>query len=72
MVDDFASRVAAAAEEMRKKAVDKEVEKLPPDVRKLIDKMVTDLENMHQRLAQAEQFQAALIKEATSRLKDVA
>lgn len=47
-------------------------ETLPPEVCELIDKLVADLRDMHQRLENAEKFQAALIKEAASRLKDVA
>jgi len=70
----FAAQVAAAAEEMRRKATNKEVrtETLPPEDRTLIDKMVADLQKMHQRLEQAEAFQSALIREATSKLKGAA
>ena len=70
----FAAQVTAAAEEMRRRSVDKEfhTEKLPPEFRLIVDKMVADLRAMEQRLAQAESFQSALIREATSKLKDVA
>lgn len=64
---DFAAKVAAAAEEMRRKGMLTEIktETLPPEVRKII-------EDHEQRLKQAEQFLNALIREAANKLKDVA
>lgn len=53
MVDDYASRVAAAAEEMRRKAIEKEFhtttrEELPKEVQELLLEMADQLRVLKQ------------------------
>lgn len=53
MVDDFASRVAAAADEMRRKAVEKEFhtetrEALPAEVQELLLEMADQIRTLRQ------------------------
>lgn len=53
MVDDFASRVAAAAEEMRRKAIEKEFhtttrEELPKEVQELLLEMADQIRTLRQ------------------------
>lgn len=70
MVEDFASRVAAAADEMRRKATNREVhtEKLPPEVRMVIDQLIATVNDHEKRMTSVEAFQGALIREATTKL----
>lgn len=75
MVSDFAARVAAAAEEMRKKAVARDTirtETLPPEVRMVIDQLRATVMDHERRIAVVEAFQSALIKEAVSKMKGAA
>lgn len=72
---DFAARVAAAAEEMRRKATEKETirtETLPPEIRIVIDQLRATVVDHEKRLVGVETFQAALIREAVTKMKGAA
>ena len=67
---DFATRVAAAAEEMRRKAADREIrtetrEELPIEMQERIARMEV-------RLASVETFRDALITEAARKMQGAA
>lgn len=71
---DLASAVSAAAEEMRKKAVHKEIrtESLPPEVRMVIDQALATIRDHEQRLVGIEAFRDCLVKEAAIKLRGAA
>ena len=69
---DMAARLTAAAQEMRRKSVDVKTETLPPEVRMVIDQVLATVKDHENRIAGMEGFQAALIREATTKLKGAA
>jgi hypothetical protein len=74
---DYAARIAAAAEEMRSKAIEREIktetrETLPDEVRMVIDQIVATVKDHERRLVMAETFQEALIREATRKMQGAA
>lgn len=65
---DMAARLTAAALEMRLQ----KNETLPIEVRTAIDRVIATVQGYDERIASIEGFQAALIREATSKLKGAA
>lgn len=64
----MAARLTAAALEMRLQ----KNETLPIEVRTAIDRVIATVQGYDERIASIEGFQAALIREATSKLKGAA
>lgn len=67
----FAERIASAAEEMRRKQVQRDIrtETLPPEIRMVIEQLKAVAQDHEKRITGIEAFREVLITEAVAKIR---